>query len=49
LSPCETHHLSSLREACWVSLKRNPSDRASDLIRGKQPMEAARVPDTAVA
>ncbi|MGY4285782.1 choline dehydrogenase [Bradyrhizobium sp. LM2.7] len=25
------------------------ADRASDLIRGKQPMEAARVPDTAVA
>lgn len=25
------------------------ADRASDLIRGKQPMEAARIPDTAVA
>jgi choline dehydrogenase len=25
------------------------ADRASDLIRGKQPMEAARVPDAAVA
>ncbi|MDE5442711.1 choline dehydrogenase [Bradyrhizobium sp. CSA207] len=25
------------------------ADRASDLLRGKQPMEAARVPDTAVA
>jgi choline dehydrogenase len=25
------------------------ADRASDLIRGKTPMEAARIPDTAVA
>jgi choline dehydrogenase len=25
------------------------ADRASDLIRGKQPMESARVPDAAVA
>jgi choline dehydrogenase len=25
------------------------ADRASDLIRGKQPIEAARVPDAAVA
>jgi choline dehydrogenase len=25
------------------------ADRASDLIRGKAPMEAARIPETAVA